>query len=920
MLPRRTNETAQSSSQCESDSQSSHICAAAGKDCFCHSCRLVSLEKQLAIEMKVKQGAENMILMYSKPGSAKALLADAQQMLADAKANIDYIKIKLKQQERDLGHNETASNGSSGRYDRTEAKLPEVISPLDTRIDELRHRLKIECAVIDGARNVIKMLQASKVADKKALQEAQANLNEASHKVDILRKSLEICRGQLSAGSPRAALVKYELDCSSVSPTIYAPTAPPISDRTVSRDTHRLISKPFSVTGKLEVRLIGCQGLLEDVPGRPRHSKDSSGAADLTKLVKVSKGFGRNWSSRSYSFKEETSNEIMAIVKLDSQTVSQTPWKPCSQMAWDHRFTIELNRSRELEIQVYWHDWRSLCALKFLRLEDFVDDNRHGIALHLEPQGILFAEIKFINPMISRKPKLQRQKLFRHKDKNVPRPNQMNINVAAWGRLIKRAFPSPSDQAVPVPSMTAKEKEEIEDESEKLSRLQLNSVENLDVVEPLTPREQEEALQAFEFLHDPSPTRSVVPTVQDLYYAEPVISEPSIEAIPCLPRGSRSSIYSIDERELSKLQTRYSPETEPVIETPDGDVYDKTFKPSFPSTVRLEDFELISVLGRGHFGKVILSKHQKTNQYFAIKALKKGDILTRDEVESLMAEKRIFEVSTSCKHPFLINLFACFQTSQHVCFVMEYACGGDLMMHIHQDIFTETRAVFYSACVVLGLQYLHDNKIIYRDLKLDNLLLDAEGYVKIADFGLCKEGIGFGDRTGTFCGTPEFLAPEVLTDTSYTRAVDWWGLGVLIFEMLVGESPFPGDDEEEVFDSIVNDEVRYPRFLSLEAIAVMRRLLRKNPERRLGSTERDAEDVKKQAFFRQVHWNDLLSRKTKPPFVPNIKSLEDVSNFDEEFTSERPQLTPPKEQRQLDARDQSFFEDFDYVADIKCLS
>jgi len=118
---------------------------------------------------------------------------------------------------------------------------------------------------------------------------------------------------------------------------------------------------------------------------------------------------------------------------------------------------------------------------------------------------------------------------------------------------------------------------------------------------------------------------------------------------------------------------------------------------------------------------------------------------------------------------------------------MEYAAGGDLMMHIHTDVFLEPRAVFYAACVVLGLQYLHENKIIYRDLKLDNLLLDTEGYVKIADFGLCKEGMGFGDRTGTFCGTPEFLAPEVLTETSYTRAVDWWGLGVLIFEMLVGE-------------------------------------------------------------------------------------------------------------------------------------
>ncbi len=137
--------------------------------------------------------------------------------------------------------------------------------------------------------------------------------------------------------------------------------------------------------------------------------------------------------------------------------------------------------------------------------------------------------------------------------------------------------------------------------------------------------------------------------------------------------------------------------------------------------------------------------------------------------------------------------------------------------------FSEIRVKQWSASITFNHYFFN-----YRDLKLDNLLLDTEGYVKIADFGLCKEGMGYGDRTGTFCGTPEFLAPEVLTETSYTRAVDWWGLGVLIFEMLVGESPFPGDDEEEVFDSIVNDEVRYPRFLSLESIAIMRRVSNHN--------------------------------------------------------------------------------------------
>jgi hypothetical protein len=490
--------------------------------------------------------------------------------------------------------------------------------------------------------------------------------------------------------------------------------------------------------------------------------------------------------------------------------------------------------------------------------------------------------------MISKQPKLQRQKrIFKQV---MPRAKQMNINIVTWGRWMKQSSRIPNSRTIAVSQSNEMPPEEQEDKPETPGETPDPQAFGLGGQRPL-------GLGVAVLPETPPPVPTAPPPVakKRICVTPPPVPprldpEPPLEAANVVRRPVARELGYRDSAYESRRHSQYT-------------------------GMSIDNFKLISVLGRGHFGKVILSQYRNTGEYFAIKALKKGDIIARDEVESLLSEKRIFEVANSIRHPFLVNLFACFQTEAHVCFVMEYAAGGDLMMHIHADVFSETRAVFYAACVVLGLQYLHENKIIYRDLKLDNLLLDTEGYVKIADFGLCKEGMGFGDRTGTFCGTPEFLAPEVLTETSYTRAVDWWGLGVLIFEMLVGESPFPGDDEEEVFDSIVNDEVRYPRFLTLESIAIMRRLLRKSPDRRLGSSERDAEDVKKQAFFRHIQWDELLHRRIPPPFVPTVHSMEDVSNFDEEFTSEKPHLTPPKEPRPLTEQDQYLFREFTYIAD-----
>ncbi|KAH0534918.1 serine/threonine-protein kinase N isoform X1 [Cotesia glomerata] len=920
--------------------------------------RLLSLEKQLNIELKVKQGAENMIQSLTSGHRDKKLLQEAQQMLDDSRAKIEFLKMRImkvrqaRQQQNARGESPFHNGEATGNKDKYE---PSLELALEERVEELRHRLRIEAAVVEGAKNVIRLLQSAKVADKKALTEAQASLSESSRKLDLLRMALDLRRQELPPDSTTAVQLKRELaNVQSASPlpvtyTSLQPFRGPLEGRTAVPVS---VSRCAAVTGQLEVRLMGCQDLAEEVPGRTRREHHPA-SPDLRSFVK---GVTGRSSSKSYSVKDEICNDIMAVIKLDNQTVGQTSWRPCSQQAWDQRFSIELDKSRELEIGIYWKDWRSLCAVKFLRLEEFIDDVRHGMALQLEPQGLLFAEIKFLNPMISRKPRLQRQrKIFKQQAKNFPRANQMNINVATWGRLLKRSAPSlhntRSSESPPsgAQALQLTFDTPVEDKAETPGELPDPEKGGLSGTRPLGMSSSCNSLSTQN--HPPSLPLAPPPPPPTFSTSLSKKSSTNLAALPQPPKLDHDLQSALKEFDFLHNEDKMganlrplvteprpvliappsprTPSPQPVIEFPEDEVlYEIPIRPlqyrdsayesrrqSQLTGMTLDNFRLLSVLGRGHFGKVILSQYRNTGEYFAIKALKKGDIIARDEVESLLSEKRIFEVANATRHPFLVNLFACFQTEAHVCFVMEYAAGGDLMMHIHADVFGEPRAVFYSACVVLGLQYLHESRIIYRDLKLDNLLLDTEGYVKIADFGLCKEGMGFGDRTGTFCGTPEFLAPEVLTETSYTRAVDWWGLGVLIFEMLVGESPFPGDDEEEVFDSIVNDEVRYPRFLSLEAIAIMRRLLRKNPDRRLGSSERDAEDVKKQSFFRHIVWDDLLLRRVKPPFVPVIHSVEDVSNFDEEFTSEKPHLTPPKDPRPLSELEQGLFRNFTYMAD-----
>ncbi|KAG0261804.1 Serine/threonine kinase [Mortierella polycephala] len=332
-----------------------------------------------------------------------------------------------------------------------------------------------------------------------------------------------------------------------------------------------------------------------------------------------------------------------------------------------------------------------------------------------------------------------------------------------------------------------------------------------------------------------------------------------------------------------------------------------------PRKVGLDDFNFLAVLGKGNFGKVMLAEDKITKGLYAIKVLKKEFIIEHDEVASTRSEKRVFQTANKERHPFLVGLHSCFQTETRIYFVMDYVSGGDLMLHIQREQFSERQAKFYACQVLLALEYFHKNNIIYRDLKLDNILLALDGHIKIADYGLCKEDMYYGSTTNTFCGTPEFMAPEILSEQKYGRAVDWWAFGVLIYEMLLGKSPFRGDDEDEIFEAILEDEILYPINMSRDSVSILQKLLTRDPEKRLGSGKTDAEEIRRHPFFKGVNWQDILDKKVPPPFFPKVRGPTDTSNFDVEFTREVPVLTPVHSH--LTVNDQANFQGFSYVAE-----
>ncbi|ORX63170.1 kinase-like protein [Hesseltinella vesiculosa] len=389
---------------------------------------------------------------------------------------------------------------------------------------------------------------------------------------------------------------------------------------------------------------------------------------------------------------------------------------------------------------------------------------------------------------------------------------------------------------------------------------------------------------------------------------------------PHMPTTPPAATPTLDmPSELAQLHINpspYAPIPNPSLPaaTPSPASTTTSAKPSGEARrVTLDDFSFLAVLGKGNFGKVMLAEDRHDKNLYAVKVLKKRFIIDNDEIESLRSEKRIFQAANRERLPFLIGLHSCFQTESRVYFVMEYVNGGDLMWHIQREPFSERRAKFYACEVLLALEYFHSLGIIYRDLKLDNIMLGTDGHIKLADYGLCKENMFYGNNTGTFCGTPEFMAPEILLEQRYGYAVDWWAFGVLIYEMLLGQSPFRGEDEDEIFDAILEDEILYPINMSRHSVSICQRLLTRDPGQRLGAGPNDANDIRAHPFFQGVSWEDMLAKRVPPPFYPTVNGRLDTSNFDEEFTSERPALTPIAEG--LNRAEQQEFLQFSYVAD-----
>jgi len=332
------------------------------------------------------------------------------------------------------------------------------------------------------------------------------------------------------------------------------------------------------------------------------------------------------------------------------------------------------------------------------------------------------------------------------------------------------------------------------------------------------------------------------------------------------------------------------------------------------NTISEKDFTLLKVVGKGSFGKVMMVKKNDDQKIYAMKVLKKKALVKRKQVVHTKTERRIL---CNINHPFIVSLRYSFQTPAKLYLVLDFFNGGELFFHLKREgRFSEKRAKFYGTEIMLALEHLHTHNIVYRDLKPENLLLDHDGHIKVTDFGLSKDSLEGNRLTHTFCGTPEYLAPEVLAQQGHGKAVDWWSFGTLLYEMMTGLPPFYNMNLNIMYEKILHAPVPLPKFLSKEARSLFLNLLERDPSCRLGSGENDAEEIKQHPFFRKVDFEAMFRKEIKPPFKPKVRSEMDTKYVDNEWLLEKVKDTPVQETASMMAA-QNQFPGFTYNPEVE---
>ncbi|KAI8999376.1 kinase-like domain-containing protein, partial [Gaertneriomyces semiglobifer] len=277
----------------------------------------------------------------------------------------------------------------------------------------------------------------------------------------------------------------------------------------------------------------------------------------------------------------------------------------------------------------------------------------------------------------------------------------------------------------------------------------------------------------------------------------------------------------------------------------------------------LDDFHIVRRVGKGGFATVFLVRlRHSTGRYYALKAIKKQDIVKLRQEKQIMNEKIILR---SINHPFVVELYHTFQNPTYLFMTMEFVAGGDLFSYLRKvQRFEEEDAKFYVTEVLIALEYLHSHNIVYRDLKPENILLDTTGHTKLADFGFAKV---ISNTTNSFCGTPDYIAAEIVANKPYAKGVDWWSLGVLIFELISGKTPFGDDNSEKVYDNIQAGRIKWHPLVRGTARDICKRLLEPDQARRLGALH-DGAEIRQHPWFKSIQWRKAEARQTIPPFVP----------------------------------------------------